>query len=52
VQYRVELSTRYQVRKNLDAEVQVDFIRPWETIGENMKNSAKNNVGYYDTKRL
>jgi hypothetical protein len=38
-QYRVEISTRFAALESLDTEVDVN--KAWETIGENIKNSAK-----------
>jgi uncharacterized FlaG/YvyC family protein len=49
-QNRVEISNRFTVLENLDAEV--DINRAWETIRENIKFSAKQNLGYYELKSI
>jgi hypothetical protein len=48
-QYRVEVSNRFAALEDLDAEV--DINSAWETIRENIKISAKNNLGYYEFKK-
>jgi hypothetical protein len=35
--------------EDLDAEVEVNSV--WETISENIKISAKDNIGYYELKQ-
>jgi hypothetical protein len=40
--YHVEVSSRSPVLENLDAGVEIDS--SWETIKENIKNSAKENL--------
>jgi hypothetical protein len=45
----VEISNRFAALENLDAEV--DFNRALETIRENIKISAKENLGYYELKK-
>jgi hypothetical protein len=42
-QYRVEILNRFAALENLDAEV--DINRAWETIRENIKFPAKENLG-------
>jgi hypothetical protein len=45
-QYRVEISNRFVALENLDTEVDVNTA--WGTIRENIKTSAKENLGYYE----
>jgi hypothetical protein len=40
-QYRVEISNRFAALENLDTEVDVN--KAWETTGENIEISAKEN---------
>jgi hypothetical protein len=47
--YRVEVSNRFVVLEDLDAEVEINTI--WETIRENIKISAKESLGYYEPKQ-
>jgi hypothetical protein len=48
-QYHVEISSRFTALEKSDAEV--DINRAWETIGQNMKISAKESVFYYELKK-
>jgi hypothetical protein len=48
-EYRVEVSNRFAALVDLDAEVEINTI--WETIRENLKISAKENLGYYELKQ-
>jgi hypothetical protein len=43
VQYYVEISKSFTALENLDAEVDVNSV--WESIGEDINISAKENVG-------
>jgi hypothetical protein len=43
-QYLVEISNSFAALENLDNEVCIN--RAWETIRENIKISAKENLGY------
>jgi hypothetical protein len=47
--YRVEVSNRFAVLENVDAEVEINTV--WETIRENIKISAKENLSYYEKKK-
>jgi hypothetical protein len=47
-QHQVEVSTRFAAFENVD---DVDINRPWETIGENIKMSAKESLSYYELKQ-
>jgi hypothetical protein len=47
--YRVEVSSRFAALEDLDAEVEISTV--WETIGENIKISAKEDLGYYELKK-
>jgi hypothetical protein len=49
-QYHVEISNRFAPLENLHAEV--DSTRAWETVGENIKISARESLGYYELKKL
>jgi hypothetical protein len=49
VQCRVEFSNRFPALEDLDAEVEINSA--WETIRENIKNSAKESLGYYDMEK-
>jgi hypothetical protein len=48
-QYRGEISNRFAALENLDTEV--DINRAWEIIGENIKISAKDSLGYYELQK-
>jgi hypothetical protein len=48
-QYHIEISNRFAALENLDAEVDVN--KAWETIGENIKISAKESLGYYEPEK-
>jgi pyocin large subunit-like protein len=48
-QYRVEILNRFAALENLDSEVDINTEK--ETISENIKISAKQNIGYYELKQ-
>jgi restriction endonuclease S subunit len=48
-QYHVEISDTFAVLENLHTEVGI--YRAWETISENIKISAKENIGYHELKK-
>jgi hypothetical protein len=48
-QYRVDVSNRFAALKDLDAEVEINSA--WETIGENIKISTKDSLGYCELKK-
>jgi hypothetical protein len=48
-QYHVEISNRFAALENLNTEV--DINTAWETIRENIKISATENLGYYELKK-
>jgi hypothetical protein len=48
--YRIEISNRFATLENLDAEVVIN--RVLETIRDNLKISAKENIGYYEYKNI
>jgi hypothetical protein len=48
-QYRVEVSNRFAVLEDLDAEVEINSA--WEMIRENIKISAKESLGYFELKK-
>jgi hypothetical protein len=48
-QYCVEVSNRFAALEDLDAEV--DINSAWGTIRENIKISAKEDLGYYELKK-
>jgi hypothetical protein len=48
-QYRVEISNRFTALENLDNDVNIK--RAWETIGQNIKTSARQSLGYYELKK-
>jgi phosphomevalonate kinase len=48
-QYRVEISDRFAALEDLDAEMEINSA--WETIRENIKNSAKESLSYYEMKK-
>jgi hypothetical protein len=45
----VEISNRFAALENLDTEL--DISRAWETIGQNIKISAKESLGNYELKK-
>jgi hypothetical protein len=45
----MKVSNRFAALEDLDAEVEINTI--WETIGENIKISAKESLGYYELKQ-
>jgi hypothetical protein len=45
----LEVSNRFAVLEDLDAGVEIITI--WETIGENIKISSKERLGYYELKK-
>jgi hypothetical protein len=47
-QFRVEVSNRFAALEDLDAEVEMNSAR--QMIGENIKTSAKENLGYCELK--
>jgi hypothetical protein len=47
--YHVEVSNWFAGLEDLDAEIEINTI--WETIRENIKISAKDNLGYYEVKQ-
>jgi hypothetical protein len=47
--YSVEVSYRFAALEDMDAEVEINAI--WETIRENIKNLAKESLGYYEPKK-
>jgi hypothetical protein len=49
-QYHVEFSNRFAALEDLDAEVEINSA--WEMIRENIKISAKENLGYFELKKL
>jgi hypothetical protein len=48
--YRVEVSNRFAALKDLDTEVEINSA--WKTIRENIKISAKENLGYFEFKKI
>jgi hypothetical protein len=48
-QSRVEVSNAFAALENLDTETVISSA--WETIGENIKISAKENMGYFELKK-
>jgi hypothetical protein len=48
-QYQVETSNRFTALQNLDDDV--DINRAWESIGGNIKISAKESLCYYELKK-
>jgi hypothetical protein len=48
-QYRVEVSERFAALEHLNAQLDINGF--WETIGENIKISAKGSIGYYELKK-
>jgi hypothetical protein len=48
-QYRVELSNRFAALEDSDEEMET--IRAWEKIRENIKMSAKESLGYCELKK-
>jgi hypothetical protein len=47
--YQVKISKRFAALESLDDDV--DISRVWKTIRENIKISAKENLGYYKLKQ-
>jgi hypothetical protein len=47
--YHIEISNRFPALDNLDTEV--DINRAWETIRENITNSANKSVGCYELEK-
>jgi hypothetical protein len=47
--YLFEISNRFAALENLEDDVEIN--RAWETITENIKISAKVNLGYYKLKK-
>jgi hypothetical protein len=45
-QYRIEVSNRFEVLEDLEAEV--EFNSAWEPFRENSNISAEESVGYYE----
>jgi hypothetical protein len=48
-QYCVEISNMFTALENIGAQVDINIA--WETVGENIKISAKGNLGYYELKK-
>jgi hypothetical protein len=48
-QYHVEVTNRFAVLEDLDAEVEIKSA--WETIKENIKILAKESLGYFESKK-
>jgi hypothetical protein len=48
-QFHVEVSNRFAVLEDLDAEVEINSA--WETIRENITISAKESLGYFESKK-
>jgi hypothetical protein len=48
-EYRIEVSNRIAAAEDLDAEVEINNV--WETIGENVKISAKESLGYFELQK-
>jgi hypothetical protein len=48
-QFHVEVSHRFAALEDLDTEVEIDSA--WETIRENIKILAKENLGYFELKK-
>jgi hypothetical protein len=46
--YRVEISNKFAALEDLDIGVEINSA--WETITENIKISAKDNLGFYEIK--
>jgi uncharacterized Zn finger protein len=46
--YRAEISNRFAALENLETEGDVN--KAWETNKNNIKNSAKESLGYYEPK--
>jgi hypothetical protein len=49
MRYCVEVSNRFAALEHLDVEVEISSA--WEMIRENIKTSAKENVGYFEFKK-
>jgi RNAse (barnase) inhibitor barstar len=48
-QFHVEVSNRFAALEELDAEKELNCT--WETIGENIKISAKESLGHFELKK-
>jgi hypothetical protein len=48
-EYRVEVSNRFAALEDLGAEMESNSA--WEMIGENIKTSGKENLGYFELKK-
>jgi hypothetical protein len=48
-QFRVEISNIFAALEDLDAEVEINCA--WETIRENITISAKESLGYFESKK-
>jgi hypothetical protein len=48
-QVHVEVSNRFAALEDLDTEVEINSA--WETIGESIKISAKESLGYFEFKK-
>jgi hypothetical protein len=48
-QFRVEVSNRFAALEDLEAEVGINGA--WKTIRENIKISAKEDLGYFELKK-
>jgi hypothetical protein len=48
-QFRDEVSNRFAALKDLEAEV--DINSAWKMIGENIRISGKESIGYYELKK-
>jgi hypothetical protein len=48
-QFRVGVTNRFAALKDLDTEMEINSA--WKTIRENIKISAKNNLGYFELKK-
>jgi hypothetical protein len=48
-QFRVEVSNKFAGLEDLDTEVEIN--NAWETIRVNIKNSAKESLGYFELKK-
>jgi hypothetical protein len=49
MQVVVEISNNFAALENLDADVNIN--RPWGTVRENIRNSAKESLRYYELKK-
>jgi hypothetical protein len=48
-QYRVEISNRFATLENPDDHMDVNIA--WKTVGENIRISAEESLGYYELKK-